>query len=147
MSIINHRTRRVVDRKQPSDAPRGEAAELFRATNFTITRWTRQGALTPFHTLGGHKRFRAVESSSRDGPDLLRARSRATTHELTTPMTEAKETTVPNHVSALPHEAEHDHARSVLSHALPNAQALALVTHAAELRYLAKNFVAQAARE
>lgn len=38
-----------------------KVAELFRVSSITITRWIRQGALTPFRTLGGHKRFRATE--------------------------------------------------------------------------------------
>ncbi|MDP1793234.1 MAG: BldC family transcriptional regulator [Acidimicrobiales bacterium] len=38
-----------------------EVATLFRVSPKTVTRWARSGKLTALRTLGGHRRFRAVE--------------------------------------------------------------------------------------
>ena len=38
-----------------------EVAMLFRVSPKTVTRWARSGKLTALRTLGGHRRFRAVE--------------------------------------------------------------------------------------
>lgn len=38
-----------------------EVAALFRVSPKTVTRWARSGKLTALRTLGGHRRFRAVE--------------------------------------------------------------------------------------
>ncbi|HUH81024.1 MAG TPA: BldC family transcriptional regulator [Solirubrobacteraceae bacterium] len=38
-----------------------EVADKFRVDPKTVTRWARQGKLTSFKTLGGHRRYRAVE--------------------------------------------------------------------------------------
>jgi excisionase family DNA binding protein len=39
----------------------GEVAELFRVDPKTVTRWAQAGKLTSIRTLGGHRRFLAVE--------------------------------------------------------------------------------------
>ncbi len=39
----------------------GEVAALFRVDPKTVTRWSQEGRLTCIRTLGGHRRFRAVE--------------------------------------------------------------------------------------
>ncbi len=38
-----------------------EVASMFRVSPKTVTRWARSGKLTALRTLGGHRRFRAVE--------------------------------------------------------------------------------------
>ncbi len=38
-----------------------EVASLFRVDPKTVTRWAKQGRLTPIRTLGGHRRYRASE--------------------------------------------------------------------------------------
>ncbi|WP_017589982.1 helix-turn-helix domain-containing protein [Nocardiopsis ganjiahuensis] len=38
-----------------------EVAALFRVSSHTVSRWIRKGALSPFRTLGGHKRFHTSE--------------------------------------------------------------------------------------
>ena len=38
-----------------------EVASLFRVDPKTVTRWAKQGRLTPIRTLGGHRRYRAAE--------------------------------------------------------------------------------------
>lgn len=38
-----------------------EVANLFRVDPKTVTRWAKQGRLTPIRTLGGHRRYRASE--------------------------------------------------------------------------------------
>lgn len=51
---------------QTSTAPEtlytpAEVASLFRVDPKTVTRWAKQGRLTPIRTLGGHRRYRASE--------------------------------------------------------------------------------------
>lgn len=38
-----------------------EVASLFRVDPKTVTRWAKAGKLTSIRTLGGHRRYRAVE--------------------------------------------------------------------------------------
>ncbi len=38
-----------------------EVAALFRVDPKTVTRWAKSGKLTSIRTLGGHRRYRAVE--------------------------------------------------------------------------------------
>lgn len=38
-----------------------EVAALFRVDPKTVTRWAKAGKLTSIRTLGGHRRYRAVE--------------------------------------------------------------------------------------
>ena len=38
-----------------------EVAEMFRVNPKTVTRWVRAGKISAIRTLGGHRRFRAVE--------------------------------------------------------------------------------------
>lgn len=38
-----------------------EVAEMFRVNPKTVTRWARAGKISAIRTLGGHRRFRAVE--------------------------------------------------------------------------------------
>lgn len=38
-----------------------EVAALFRVNPKTVTRWARAGKITAIRTLGGHRRFRAIE--------------------------------------------------------------------------------------
>ena len=49
-----------------------EVASLFRVDPKTVTRWAKQGRLTPIRTLGGHRRYRASEVEQ-----LLKPGSRA----------------------------------------------------------------------
>jgi len=42
----------------------GEVADLFRVDRKTVVRWTKQGKLPYFETLGGHRRFYADEISA-----------------------------------------------------------------------------------
>jgi len=51
---------------QTSTAPEtlytpAEVASLFRVDPKTVTRWAKQGRLTPIRSLGGHRRYRASE--------------------------------------------------------------------------------------
>ncbi len=41
-----------------------EVAALFRVDPKTVTRWAKAGKLTSIRTLGGHRRYRAVEVRS-----------------------------------------------------------------------------------
>lgn len=41
-----------------------EVAALFRVDPKTVTRWAKAGKLTSIRTLGGHRRYRAVEVHS-----------------------------------------------------------------------------------
>ena len=38
-----------------------EVAEMFRVNPKTVTRWARAGKISAIRTLGGHRRFRAIE--------------------------------------------------------------------------------------
>ena len=38
-----------------------EVAAMFRVNPKTVTRWARSGKISAIRTLGGHRRFRAVE--------------------------------------------------------------------------------------
>ncbi|MBA2325797.1 MAG: BldC family transcriptional regulator [Actinobacteria bacterium] len=38
-----------------------EVAAMFRVNPKTVTRWARAGKISAIRTLGGHRRFRAVE--------------------------------------------------------------------------------------
>ncbi len=40
-----------------------EVAEMFRVNPKTVTRWARAGKISAIRTLGGHRRFRAIEIS------------------------------------------------------------------------------------
>ncbi|MBA2528414.1 MAG: BldC family transcriptional regulator [Euzebyales bacterium] len=48
-----------------------EVAKLFRVDPKTVTRWAKSGKLSSIRTLGGHRRYRAVEVRS-----LLEGQSR-----------------------------------------------------------------------
>ena len=39
----------------------GQVAEMFKVNPKTVTRWARAGKITAIRTLGGHRRFRAIE--------------------------------------------------------------------------------------
>ncbi len=41
-----------------------EVAALFRVDPKTVARWAKQGKITEFRTLGGHRRYRASEISA-----------------------------------------------------------------------------------
>lgn len=41
-----------------------EVAKLFRVDPKTVTRWAKSGKLSSIRTLGGHRRYRAVEVRS-----------------------------------------------------------------------------------
>ena len=43
----------------PGAAP--EVAEIFRVNPKTVTRWAQSGKISAIRTLGGHRRFRAIE--------------------------------------------------------------------------------------
>ena len=45
----------------------GEVAGMFRVDPKTVTRWARDGKLTPIRTLGGHRRYRETEILARLG--------------------------------------------------------------------------------
>ena len=51
---------------QPLLTP-GEVAAMFRVDPKTVTRWARDGKLTPIRTLGGHRRYRETEILARLG--------------------------------------------------------------------------------
>jgi excisionase family DNA binding protein len=51
---------------QPLLTP-GEVAAMFRVDPKTVTRWARDGKLTPIRTLGGHRRYREAEILARLG--------------------------------------------------------------------------------
>ena len=38
-----------------------EVAQMFRVNPKTVTRWARAGKISAIRTLGGHRRFRAIE--------------------------------------------------------------------------------------
>ena len=44
-----------------------EVAALFRVDPKTVTRWAKAGKLTSIRTLGGHRRYRALEVRSLHG--------------------------------------------------------------------------------
>ena len=50
-----------------------EVASLFRVDPKTVTRWAKQGRLTPIRTLGGHRRYRAAEVEQLLKPGATRA--------------------------------------------------------------------------
>lgn len=63
---------------QTSTAPEtlytpAEVASLFRVDPKTVTRWAKQGRLTPIRTLGGHRRYRASEVEQLLKPGAIRA--------------------------------------------------------------------------
>ena len=39
----------------------GEVAQMFRVNPKTVTRWARAGKISAIRTLGGHRRFNALE--------------------------------------------------------------------------------------
>ena len=49
-----------------------EVASLFRVDPKTVTRWAKQGRLTPIRTLGGHRRYRASEVEQLLKPGSIR---------------------------------------------------------------------------
>jgi len=62
---------------QTSTAPEtlytpAEVASLFRVDPKTVTRWAKQGRLTPIRTLGGHRRYRASEVEQLLNPGSVR---------------------------------------------------------------------------
>ena len=52
----------MVDRNSRDEllAP-AEVAQMFRVNPKTVTRWARAGKISAIRTLGGHRRFRAIE--------------------------------------------------------------------------------------
>jgi excisionase family DNA binding protein len=50
-----------------------EVASLFRVDPKTVTRWAKQGRLSPIRTLGGHRRYRASEVEQLLKPGNVRA--------------------------------------------------------------------------
>lgn len=42
----------------------GEVAQLFHVSPKTVTRWADAGLITPYRTLGGHRRYRESELRS-----------------------------------------------------------------------------------
>ncbi len=40
-----------------------EVAALFRVNPKTVTRWAQSGKISAIRTLGGHRRFRAIENA------------------------------------------------------------------------------------
>lgn len=65
------RTRGGLDLDEQLLTP-GEVAKLFRVDPKTVTRWAHAGKLSTVRTLGGHRRYRAVEIQAlRDGAPAL----------------------------------------------------------------------------
>lgn len=47
----------------------GDIAKLFRVDPKTVTRWAKDGKLSSFRTVGGHRRFRKAEVEALLGRD------------------------------------------------------------------------------
>lgn len=61
-SVKREETPKMQDRTDPDALlTPSEVAEMFRVNPKTVTRWARAGKISAIRTLGGHRRFRAVE--------------------------------------------------------------------------------------
>src|SRR5687768_16571187 len=62
VTSANKRGTSMQDRTDPDALlTPSEVAEMFRVNPKTVTRWARAGKISAIRTLGGHRRFRAIE--------------------------------------------------------------------------------------